>query len=308
VKLFNKQVMLLGLESVYATDPALDATKAILYSNGALAPFAGSVANRQRAYASFGSSPAALVGVNRTLSFDVEMSGAGAAGTPPPYAAALRMCGLEETVTEDTKVEYAPVSSAWESAADYFIADGLKHKLLGMRGELGMKFDANQIPIFSIAGTGLFSAATDVAFPDVAATLADFVNGLEVNKANTQFTLHGYAAPLVSLSIQLGNKVQFQDKPNASSVDITDRAVTGTVVIEAPAVGTKDFLSIARAHTEGALQLIHGTVAGNIVQVDGGQVQLGIPTYTNVNDKLHISMPLMFNRDAGDDDILITVK
>ena len=68
---------------------------------------------------------------------------------------------------------------------------------------------------------------------------------------------------------------------NSARVPRTDRQTVGSVVIEAPAIGTKDFFTLVDNETLVALQLVHGTVAGNIVQIDAPKVQLKNPTYSD---------------------------
>ncbi|MEI9885909.1 MAG: phage tail tube protein [Rhizomicrobium sp.] len=309
MKLTNKNIILGMLESAYATDPVPDATNAMLVSNLNLAPMVASDQPRNRAFANFGSSASKLAQLNRTLSFSVEMAGSGAAGTAPLYGPLLRACGLAETITASTKTAYAPISAAWESAVLKHNRDALMHGLLGSRGSLSWKMQRGQLPTLDFSMTGLFGPVTDVAMADVISTLANFVDSVEVNKVNTATcTLHGYAVVLESLSIDLGNKVGFRDRPNAASVDITDRAVVGNISFEATTVAAKDWVSIAKANTLGALQVIHGTTAGNIVQLDAPKVQIGVPAYNDVDGVLHLSAPLMLRRNLGDDEVTYTVK
>ena len=64
----------------------------------------------------------------------------------------------------------------------------------------------------------------------------------------------------------------------------------------------------SKANTLGALQIVHGTVAGNIVQVDAPKVQLLEPSYGESQQLVTIAAGLRLTPDTGDDDIKITVK
>jgi hypothetical protein len=92
------------------------------------------------------------------------------------------------------------------------------------------------------------------------------------------------------------------------SVHIVDRAPKGDVSIEETALATKNFHAICAAHTTGALQMIHGTSAGNIVQIDAPVVQLLSPSYADSNGILMLNMQLALIPDAGDDELTLTVR
>ena len=53
------------------------------------------------------------------VTFSVEMSGSGSAGTAPKYGAILKACALSETVVSSTSVTYAPVTTP--SSSDFTI-------------------------------------------------------------------------------------------------------------------------------------------------------------------------------------------
>jgi hypothetical protein len=163
-----------------------------------------------------------------------------------------------------------------------------------------------------VALSGLVVAAdADAAFPtqsDVRDALADFVDAIEVNKTNTTYSLHGHSAVLESLELVQGNNVVFRDRPNAAIIVVPSRRSTGTGVIEAPALTTKNHGAIFLQGTTGAEQMVHGTVAGNIVQLDAAAVQLGAPADTDLNGVAGLSIPHLYTKVVGDDEFKITVK
>lgn len=307
----QKQILLAGLEGGgYGVDPTLVPADAIFAQNLNLAPMAGSTADRNRAWPTFGADAKAHVGTYQTLSFDVELVGGGAAGTPPHFGALLRACGLAETINVGVSAVYDPVSSGQESAALYSNGDGRLHKMLGGMGTASLKLSGAQLPMIGFQMSGLFGLATDTAIPaGVAAVLKALPQSIEVNKVNTPtFTLGGYSPVIESIQIDLGNKVVFRDRPNAAKIALTDRLAGGQIQFELPTVAAKDFLSDAKAGTLMPLQIIHGTVAGNIVQIGAPKVQLISPTYTTVEDIAHFSAQLNIVRDNGDDELKLTVK
>jgi hypothetical protein len=62
-----------------------------------------------------GSTRGTLVANKRvSITFDVELSGSGTAGTAPAFGPLLKAAGLSETVVAITSVTYAGVSSSFE--------------------------------------------------------------------------------------------------------------------------------------------------------------------------------------------------
>ena len=106
-----------------------------------------------------------------------------------------------------------------------------------------------------------------------------------------------------------GQQVTYQNLVNQEVILFGTREITGQAVIQMPTLATKDFFAIHAAETLGALQLVHGTVAGNIVQIDAANVQIGQPAYSERDGNVMLTLPLRFTAtSAGDDDIKITVK
>jgi hypothetical protein len=55
--------------------------------------------------------------------------------------------------------------------------------------------------------------------------------------------------------------------------------------------------------------LIHGTVAGNIIQIDMPKTQItGEPSIVNDNEIAMMSLPFSINPNAGNDEVLIVSK
>jgi hypothetical protein len=112
-----------------------------------------------------------------------------------------------------------------------------------------------------------------------------------------------------SLQVNLGNTVTFRDRPGAAYVALTGRPnAAGTAVIAAPTLTAKNFGSIFQSRTTGALQVIHGTVGGNIVQIDAPATQIGQPADADLNGVAGLSLPLGFKRVSGNDELVFTVK
>ena len=205
------------------------------------------------------------------------------------------------------RVDYDPVSASEESVTIYFNVDGTRHALLGARGNVTLSFPPNDIPRYQFAFTGLWADPSETAAPTP--DFSSFLTPLAVSKTNTSaFTLHGFSAVLEELSLNLGNVIEHRDRVNSEAVLRTDRQGDGQVSFEAPPVSTKNFFTIAKANTLGALQVIHGTATGNIVQIDAPKAQILEPGYGDSQGLTLIQANLLTAPDAGDDDIKISVK
>lgn len=280
---------------------------AILCGNVTVTPLGGSTTDRPIAYPDFSATPKVHVNSFVQVQFDVEIAGSGAAGVAPKYGPLLRGCGLSETVNDATSVVYQPVSSGQEAISIYANEGGALHKLIGARGTVSFIFNKDGVPVMRFTFTGVWTMPSALALAGL--TLTGWQTPLPVGKVNTPtFTVDGFAAELQQLQIDLGNTVVHRDVPNAEYVALTDRTVGGSMQIAAPPLGTKNFFSIAKSNTPVVRQTVHGTVAGNIVQIDEPKLQLLQPAYADGDGIRLLSMNTQSNRNAGDDEIVITVK
>jgi hypothetical protein len=304
---FRKLAFLAKIETDYGVSSApTGAADAMLIKNVTFTPLAADEIKRELYLPWLGHQGLILVGEHTMIEFDVELSGAGAAGDVPGYGPLLRVCGLAETVTAGVKVEYEPVSAGYEALTGFFNLDGVNHAMLGVRGTVSPNLSAKGLPVFRFQMWGLLGPIADVALP--AAVLTAFQTPLPVNKINTTLALHGFTAVAESLQLALGNQVEGRFLIGEDSIQIVNRESTGTAVVEARSVATIDWITRARQRTRGVLAAQHGTVAGNIVKLDGAAVEVGKPTYGQSQGIVTMSIPLVLCPDAGDDELMITVQ
>ncbi|RWN30122.1 MAG: hypothetical protein EOR97_17265 [Mesorhizobium sp.] len=306
-RFYRKLAVLAKIETVYGTDPVpTGAANAIQINNATITPLAGDQASRDLMLPYLGQQGVILTGTYAQVSGQVEIAGAGAAGDVPGYGVLLRMCGLAETITPDTDVQYDPISGAFEAGTLYFNHDDVRHILLGARGNVSIDLTPKQIPHFTFTITGLLGTITDAALP--AAVYTAFQVPLPVNKANTTLSLHGTPAVAESVAIDLANQVEPRFLIGDENIQLVDRNPSGTCVVEARLMATTNWFALAQARTRGALAAQHGTVAGNIVMFDAPAVEIGRPTEGQTQKIINYSLPLMLCTDAGDDELKITVK
>jgi hypothetical protein len=279
----------------------------MLTSDLSITPLAGPTASRNLNRATLGNDLQIQVGTYVELSFNVEIAGGGGVDTPPPYAPLLEGCGFEETINASTSVVYSPISTGFESLTFYYHHDGQLHSVLGARGTVSLSMNPGEIPHYQFKFTGLYVIPSSTADPGTV-TLTAFQTPLPVNNTNmTTFSLHGTAATMIQCSLDMANEVIYRNVVGNENVALIDRAPSGQIAIESPAISAKNWFEIARASTTGALQIIHGVTAGNIVTIDAPNAQVISPTYGGADGISTVQAQLaLVPGSSGDDEITIT--
>lgn len=206
-RIFRKLAILHKMETAYGTapTPAPAAADAIIGKNVSFTPLEAGEIDRGLLLPYMGNQGVILTGKHSKLEFDIEIAGAGAAGTAPKWASLMKACGYAETLQAATSATYSIVESNVSSSTIYFEVDGVRHVMLGCRGTMSMNIVPKEIPSFHFSMTGLLGTITDQALTPV--TMAGWQTPLEASSANTTMNLHGWASVAESLSIDLGNTV-----------------------------------------------------------------------------------------------------
>lgn len=307
--LTRKRVVLAKIETTYGVDPTPSGSaNAILVRNLNVTPQSTQLVGRDLIRPYLGNFEQLMASTHVELDFEVEAAGAGTAGTVPGYGCLLRACGMAETVTAGTKVEYKPVSSGFESVTVYFNVDGVQHKITGARGDVELTINSSQIPVFKFKFVGIYNAPTDTALPTVA--YSGFQTPLVANTVNTPaFTFFGVSPILQDLSFQLGNQVDYRTLIGSQYVQLTDRKAAGQVTFQADTIATKDWFTTALGNGLGAMSITHGTTAGNKIVLTSSTVDLLTPTYTDNNGVQMIQTGYVLTpTTAGNDEFVLSVQ
>jgi hypothetical protein len=307
--LSRKRTILAKTEVTYGTDPTpVGTTNAILVRSLNVTPLNAELVSRDLIRPYLGASEQLVASSYVSVEMEVEMAGAGTAGTAPAYGPLLLACGMAATVSAGVSVTYAPVSSAFGSCTIYYNVDGVLHKITGARGTVELQIQTGQIPVYKFQFTGLYNAPTDTAAPTV--TYTAFTTPLAANGDNTTgFTLHGYTGGLQSLSLNVNNSVNYRTLIGAEDVQMTNREASGQAVFEAPTIATKDFFALSLGSTLGTLGITHGTVAGNRVEIASTKVKVNNPSYQDLNGIQMLQVPFnLVPSTAGNDEFSIIVK
>lgn len=302
--LTRKRLILAKKETTYGTDSSPAGTDAVLVRNLEITPIEADVVSRDLIRPYLGNSPQLLANSRVSITFQVELAGSGTAGTAPRFGGLLQACGMSETVVATTSVTYAPVSSSFSSATIYFNNDGILHKATGCRGSFSLSAAVGEIPTLDFTMVGVYNAPTDTAAPAV--TYSNQASPLVFRQGNTSsFQLFSYAGCLQSVSFDIANETVYRELVGcAKEVLITNRAPSGEVMIEAPALATKDFFSIAQTETTGNLTFLHGTTAGNRVTLTASQVDISNPSYADQDGIQMLNIPYVaVPTTAGNDEV-----
>ncbi|MER2626224.1 MAG: phage tail tube protein [Accumulibacter sp.] len=311
--------ILAKIESTYGTDSTpTEGANALLVSNVSINPLSAANVDRDLVRPYMGASEQLVGPANIELSFDIELSGAGAAGTAAAYGPLLRACGFAETLSASVRAEYNLVTPVADSVSIYYFSDGVKHIAKGCRGTLSLKMSAGGRPVLSFKFLGLDGGVT-AASPS-ALTLTGFKTPAVISEPNTGDLTFGatYTAatptltggtgyPSQGIELDLGNAVNYTPLLGGESVDISQRQVTGKILLDLTAAQEVTFMASVKANTQQSLGLMHGTTAGYKVMIFMPAAQLINPSKSEVNGKLMIGYDIRALPSSGNDELKIVV-
>jgi len=303
-QLTRKRVILVEKEQSYGTDPSPVATDVVLVRDLSITPQSSDVVNRDVVRPYLGASEQLLANTKVECTFSVELAGSGSAGVAPRYGSALLACGFHETISSETSVTYTPKSDGFDSVTIHYNVDGVRHIVTGCRGTFVLNAAVGEIPSIDFTFTGVYNAPTATSLPSV--TYGNQATPLIFKNGNTSgFQLLSHTGALMNMSMDVGNEIVYRELVGGiKEVLITDRAANGSVTIEAPALGTKDFFAAALTDSSlGNLQFLHGTTAGNKVQFISSKVDIGDVSYGEADGVTMLEIPYTLVPSAANDEM-----
>lgn len=309
--LTNKRVILHKIESAYGTDSSptglLNAIQCRSINFTQLEP---DKVERNLIRPYFGASEELTAAYRTRVEIEVELVGSGTAGTPPPFGPMLKTCGLAETINAGVDVQYAPTSVVNPpSASIYVYRDQVRHKMLGVIGDVEFMMSAKEIPIAKFSYTGLLGPIADSALPTV--DYSAFKTPEVVNDTNTQiFTLHSVSSlTMQSVSVKVGNVVIHNSRVGDDRILVNNRKTTGEILIESTDVATKDWATVIKNVTLDNLIVEHGTTAGKKVRLESSRVQISEISNPDSEGVDMSQLGLVFvPSSAGNDEFKLTFK
>lgn len=259
----------------------------------------------------YGAQASAPSNERRTFSYEVELAGSGAAGTAPAWMVLLEGCGMGVAVLAagvDAQQTFAAPGSVTSLTHYDFLSDQ-RRKAVGCVGTFDLDFTAGAYPFAMLNWTGLVPAATpfDKAVPG-AVVLTSWKQPVEVNDANTDFMLDGYAAKLRSWKGTAGVTVAPRNLVGSKYIRRGNHALKSTLVIEAPDIATKDYIATLRTGSLVSFILTHGILAGNIVELTSTKTQITSISESKEDDIVMYTVELSHTIDGGAVDLLIKAK
>lgn len=314
IKQWDQKVILQKIEATDGTDagPAVgtDALKVLNYrptfmdADGRVRPF-------EKKH--LGGDPTLLSAFRRGASFDMEMHGSGAAATPPPWMAVARIAGFNAGVPTPaagpTSVVQSPVSDI-PSATHWGYLDDLLLKALGCRATMSFRLADDEVPMFSFGLLGRPpQTLAEEAVPGTP-TISGYVEPLIASSEVTTFSLDGFALALRSWEMSNNADLSLRSLIGpADRIQMRNRPWAGAVVGRVPSLAAKNYFANIRPGTFMAAQAVHGTTAGNIVQIDTPRLQIsGNVDLTEEAGELMITLPVTALPVNGNDELVFTTK
>ena len=305
--LTRKRLLAAATENSYGSSANPGGTSAILVNDDlSITPLDADTLERSTIQPYFGARRVFLVNQKVKISFSVDLGGSGTAGTAPKFGRLIKACGFGETIVNATSVTYGLLSdnSTTDSVSLAFHADGQKHLALGCRGTVKLSGKESEYAKLEFEFTGIYAAPTDTALPSP--TYGNQADPVVVSDVNTTaISINSWAdACLSEFELDIANSIIYRARPGCGKqVRITDRAGSGSVMIEAPALSAHDFFADAVASAVGTFSFQHGQTAGNICTVTS-RANFGAPEYGDSDGIQMLSIPLgLVPSSAGNDEL-----
>lgn len=307
-KLWRRLIVAVVVEEQYGVTPT-DLTTATLIevvTREAAGFYEGDTVERERVRQGFGAFEETNTAPRTSRQIRVPYSGSGTKGTPPSFSSLLRCCAMSETIDEATvgeeKVIYEPVSEGMESVSLLWWSDGELQVMPGVRGTWTRSSDVKAFPYIQFDVMGLYQRPTTATA--ITGVVAPQAKEVPVNKMNSSFEMDSFLARMQTCSFDVGNTVVHRHLVNYEGIHITDRRASGQLTIEAPRIDEYNIFPKIESHEIielSAVSFVHGTVAGNIVEMVFPRAQLSAPQESDTDGIAHYQMNMRLLADGNDD-------
>lgn len=300
-------------EAVYATDAApTGAANAVLCFELKTSPFDIDRIERKLDRATRGATGSLASNKRRNFGYKVELAGSGAAGTAPGWMEINEACGMTApTLTAVTKAEqkFAAVGAAISSLTQYHWIGNQRRRGVGGRGDItAINLEAGKLPYIEYAFTELLHPGGLDSVAPVGSNYDRWIEPVEVNADNTTISLHGFTCVVRSAELKIGAAIDFRDLPGRKYVARGDHGIELDMLIELPDLAAKDYFAPALSGVTGPLSIIHGTAAGNIVELSGPNTQIDDVKDASEGQVAMARITATLKVVAGQDDLIITAK
>lgn len=309
----TSKVLYAKKEAAYGVEPAniQSGGSAALTRNFSAKPMAMDVIARNIDRAVRGGTKVGTSNARQTISYELELAGSGTAGLAPSWMEHLEACGMAAPVlvaTTSATQSFAPIGTALSSLSIAHWHGSQRRVGNGARGSFSFDFTAGSYPFLKLDVMAMVgSTPIDDAVPP-SPNFGRWKDPLEVNTANTDFLLDGYAAVLRQFTGDIAAPVSVRNLVGGNYIQRGNHRITGKIVCEAPAIASKNYFSTLRSGAEIACSIEHGTVAGSIVKFNMSTIQITDIELQDEDDVLMMSMTYQANTGATPDDLVITAR
>jgi len=294
-KLTRKKAILIKTETSYSPATPTGSANYLEVTDLSVEPVVSDEVTREVIRPYLGNAEVLLANTRVNINFTCELTGSGSAGVAPKWDAAILACGTNKAVVSSTSVTYSPEdTSTFDSATIWYYTDGIRHQATGCRGSFSISAEVGGIPTISFQMQGVYVAPTDTATPSV--TKSNQAPPVIFRNGNTSaFSIFGYSGILQSWQFDMNNTFNYRELVGGTKeVMITERAPSGSLVVEAPALSGHNFFTDATGSSTGTNTWQHsGGSAGNIVTVSCPQSDFSAPSYEDSDGIVMLNLPFM---------------
>lgn len=315
----DTSIILAKVEPVYGTYTApAPATDAVVVFGYNPTPLESEQVRRQIERGFPGTYPSKRTAKRARDPFSVELCGSGAVATPAQFAPLLRACLFGAPVpTVATDCAYPLASTGDGSSISLLSYKGelARMRRKGVRGNVTMDFTERQLPFLGFDLIGLIEGASTVdAGVPTGVVLPTYPAPVEVNLDNTAVQLGGATLGLKQLTINFGLKTEYYSTTGGRAVifgkdDSGDRrSITGSARFEMPDPATKNYFADLDSDVALAFSLIHGTIAGNIVELTSARTFISNVSISVEQGKLFLNVDLEFVPTAANNEFVFKTR
>ena len=243
------------------------------------------------------------------IEFDLELKGSGTPETPPALGKFLKCCGFSETIdpASPESVTYQPASSGVSSMTLAGYIDGIIQKIWGARGDVSLDLTAGKIGLLHFVFTGADFSEVDGA---LLSSGVSYETTVPPAFLSALFTIDSLSPVFSKLAIKMGNSVVLRPDGNAASGNksavITGREPGLSFDPETALMAICDFSTKLKANNLATFTTTIGSTVGNIITITAPKVQYTSVKSASRNGYLSKGIDCSLNRNAGNDELVIT--
>jgi hypothetical protein len=244
------------------------------------------------------------------MSIPVEVKGSGAAGTAPKQGRLLQCCGMTETINAGVSAAYAPENddADMKSCTIYVYKAGLCFKAVGCMGTFRWNHAPEGYSVLTFDIEGIFSDVADEPNPT---PTYDSTDPIQVQSAGFSFgAWHDAVCQGFTLNANntVGRRPDINSADGLAGMFISGRDPQWGANIEAVLEAENSFWSDFEDYDTVALDIAHGTVAGNIVEFDAPKAGYFPPQIGEQNSVNTYALSGQLLEDSSEDNFTLTYR